>query len=375
MKKKRSFLPVIIIAVGLIILFLFFRFRPHPPKLEAPKKGPLVSVKTVHTHTKPILVTGSGTVEPEHSVALTPQVSGKVVKVSPNLVTGGFFKKGEVLIQIEKSDYEIALARAKAQFLSRDVDYQKAMRQADIAKKDWDSVMKTILKDPSLVPDQLTLYVPQLKAAKAALDSAKADVRLAELNLSRTAIKAPFNGRILTKEADIGQFVTLGKPVATVFSTDLFNVVVPLTDQDAGLFHLPCRAEVISNFEGTVNRYPAKAVRTEGTLDPASRMVHVIVQVQHPFSFPVPLENGEYVQVQLTGNAMNTVELAPKVERDGKVWIVEDNKLKILPVKVIYRSTEAVFVTGIPDGSSVITSSLFAVSNGMQVRTLKGKTR
>ncbi|NOY22426.1 MAG: efflux RND transporter periplasmic adaptor subunit [Acidobacteria bacterium] len=375
MTKKKSFLPVLIVAIGVLILFLFFKFRPHPPKLEVAKGGPLVSVETVHVEKKPLIVTGNGTVQPEHSVALTPQVSGRVISVSPNFVTGGFFRKGETLVQIEKSDYEIALARAKAQLLARDVDYQKAMRQADIAKKDWDSVIKTILKDPSLLPDQLTLYVPQLKAAKAALNSAKADVKLAKLNLSRTTIRAPFNGRIITKEADIGQFITVGKPVSTVFSTGILDVIVPLTERDAALFSLPCKAEVISGSEGKVHLYPARAVRTEGMLDPGSRMIHVVVQVRHPFSYPVPLQNGAYVKVRFVGQPIETVRLPPRVERDGKVWTVRNNKLKILPVNVVYRTSEAVFVTGIPDGSSIITSSLFAVSNGMQIRILKEKVR
>ncbi len=375
MTKKKSFLPLLIIAAGILILFLFFKFRPHPPKLEEKAGGPLVSVETVHVENRPIIVTGTGTVQPEHAVALTPQVSGKVVRVSSNFVTGGFFKKGELLLQIEKSDYEIALKRAKAQLLARDVEYQKAMRQAKIAKKDWDSVMNTILKDPSLVPDQLTLYIPQLKAAKAALSSAKADVELAELNLSRTAIRAPFNGRLLAKDADIGQFVTMGKPVATVFATDVLDVVVPLTERDAGLFDIPCKAEVDCNFDGTPHHYPATAVRTEGQLDPGSRMVHVVVQVQHPFSFPVPLENGAYVDVRFTGRSLKTIRLTPRVERDGKVWTVVDNRLKILPVKVAYRSNDAVFITGVPDGATVITSTLFAVSDGMRVRVLKDKSR
>jgi len=375
MTKKKTFLPVLIIAIGILILFLFFKFRPHPPKLEAKRGGPLVSVMTAHLENKPIIVVGNGTVQPEHSVTLVPQVMGRIVDVSPDFVTGGFFKKGEILIQIEKSDYEIALARASAQLLARDVDYQKAMRQAAISKKDWDSVMKTILKDPSLVPDQLTLYVPQLKAAKAALDSAKADVTLAKLNLSRTSIKAPFNGRVISKEADTGQVVTVGKPVGSVFSTDIADVVVPLTEHDAGLFKLPCDAEVVSNFGATIHRYPARAVRTEGTLDPGSRMVHVVVQVKHPFSFHVPLKNGAYVQVQFTGQPMETVALPPRMERDGKVWTVVDDNLKILPVQVVYRTDESVYVTGIPDGARIIKSSLFSVVDGMKVRILKENSK
>ncbi len=371
MTKQKRFLPVLIIAIGILILFLFFKFRPHPPKLEVRAGGPLVSIETVHVENAPIIITGTGTVQAEHSVAIVPRVNGKITRISPNFVTGGFFKKGEMLLQIEKDDYEIALSRAKAQLLARSVDYQKAMRQADIARKDWDSVMNTILKDPSLVPDQLTLYIPQLKAAKAALDSAKADVKLAKLNLSRTTIRAPFNGRVLTKEADIGQFVTAGKPVATIFGTDVLDVIVPLTDGDAALFDLPCKAKVITGEGNNIHQYPATAVRREGALDPGSRMNHIVVQVQHPFSYPVPLENGAFATVSFIGRKMETVRLTPRVERDGKVWVVVQNRLKILPVQVIYRSSNAVFVTGIPDGSTVITSSLFAVSDGMKIRILK----
>ena len=102
-------LPVILIVGAFTSVYLFIKFKKVPPRREVRYEGPLVTVETAHLAQKPVVIEGFGTVKPEHTLDLVPQVSGKVMALSENFIDGGFVKKGEVLVQLERSDYEIAL--------------------------------------------------------------------------------------------------------------------------------------------------------------------------------------------------------------------------------------------------------------------------
>ncbi len=367
----KVFLPVVIIVTAVFSVYLFIKFKKVPPKKAARARGPLVTVEVARRVKNPIVIVGYGTVRPVHTLNLVPQVSGKVVAVSKNFIEGGFVKRGEVLVQLEKTDYAIALKRAEANLLNRDVAYKKALKQAHIAKKEWEEILKNVLMDKKVVPDALTFYLPQLKAAKAAYDAAAADLRLAKLNLERTTLRSPYDARVLKRLTDLGQFVTPGKVIGHLFSTGVAEIEVPLRSRDAAWLTVPSTAEVISTLTGKKVRYPAMLVRTAGAVDPGSRMLHAILRVKAPYRFTPPLENGDFVTVRIRGKTGEGFWISAKAERDGKVWIAREGKLVIRTVRVLYREKEKVFVSGLREGDPVITTSLFAVTNGMQIRVRK----
>jgi len=368
MDKWKKILPVVLIGIGVGSFVLFVKFRKIPPRHPVVVHGPLVRVARVHVVRKPVMIEGYGTVRPEHELQLVSQVSGKVVAVSPHFIDGGMVKKGEVLIQIDPSDYEIALKRAEAALLKEDVAYRKALKQAHIAKKEWEEILGSVLKGRNVVPDVLTLYIPQLKAAKAAYDAAEAGVQLARLNLNRTTLKAPYQGRVLERTTDLGQFVSPGKPLGSLFCTDQADVIVPLHPQDVAWLKVPSPAVVISTLRGIPVRYPARLVRTGGRLDPRSRMMRAIVKVKNPRRFAPPLEDGDFVRVRMEGKKAEGAWIPAKVERAGKVWLAVRSHLVIRKVRVLYRRTSEVLVSGLKEGDKLITSSLFAVTNGMKIR-------
>jgi len=368
MSKWKVVVPIILIAAGAVSLYLFVRFKKMQPRREIHYEGPLVSVQEVHLRKRPVMIEGYGTVKPRHTLDLVPQVSGKVVMISKNFINGGFVKKGQVLIQIERADYEIALKRAEANLLNTEVSYKKALKQAHIAKKEWEEILRSVLVNKKVMPDELTLYLPQLKAAKAAYDSAVSDVRLAKLNLERTTLISPYDARVLTRKTDIGQYVTPGKALGSLFGIAEADIVVPLHTQDVAWLKISSDAEVISNLTGKVIRYPGRLIRTEGRIDPASRMLHAVIEVKRPYGFTPPLENGAFVIVKIIGKKAEGFWVPTKAERDGKVWVAQESHLRIRNVRILYRKTDTVLVSGLRDGDHIITTSLFAVTDGMKIR-------
>ena len=209
--KIKAVIAVLILAAGILALTLFIKFKKHPPKVTLKNLGPIVSVMTVTIDDSPIIIEGYGTVRPEHAIPLVPQVSGKVVWVSENFVDGGFLKKGDVILKIEQNDYRFAVKRADARLAQNRVALKKVEKQAQTASKNWEAVKKGFSAETNATPDELALYIPQIRAAKADLASAEADLDQADLNLARTIITAPFNCRVSAANAYTGQFIKIGR--------------------------------------------------------------------------------------------------------------------------------------------------------------------
>lgn len=374
-KKIEVFVAVLILVAGIVALVLFIKYKRVPPKVAIENPGPVVSVMTVSLEDSPVIIEGLGTVRPEHSISIVPQVSGKVVWTSENFLDGGFLKKGDILLKIEQDDYRFAVTRARARLAEKHLALKKVEKQAQTARANWEAVKKGFAGRVESGPDELALYIPQLEAARAGVASAAADLEQARLNLSRTILTAPFNCRVVSAKAYTGQFVTAAKPVGEIFSTDTAEVEVPLNDRKTSLFDVPCRATVVSDYGGRKHTYPAKVVRTSGALDPKSRMVDVIAVVEHPFAFEQPLENGTFVTLKISGKKIVSARLPVSAEHDGKVWVAKDGRLHIKPVNIVYRTREYVRVTGLEDGETVITSPLFAVTENMKIRVYGGSDR
>ena len=119
------------------------------------------------------------------------QVTGKVVSVNSEFADGGFFKKGEVLLTIERDDYEFSLARAQSALAQSQQRLAEERGRSRQARREWRELGSKEAND-------LFLRKPQLRAAQSAVTAAEADVSAAELALDRTVIRAPFDGFLTT---------------------------------------------------------------------------------------------------------------------------------------------------------------------------------
>ena len=98
---------------------------------------PLVRTVPVTTGSVHVELTGEGSVQSLAETSIVPQVSGKVVRVSDNLVNGGRFEKGELLLAIEPADYEIAVTLARANVKDAESNYETALQESRASKEEW----------------------------------------------------------------------------------------------------------------------------------------------------------------------------------------------------------------------------------------------
>ena len=382
--RKQILLALAIFFAGIIILIGLALMRKGPVKKPRVVVAPLLNARRVNSESMQMVVNGFGTVRPKVEVKVIPQVSGKVVACHANFVNGGFFKADEGLITIDPQDYAFAVENAAAAVAQAQVQLDKELAEQVVALQEWGQLHDGAEPDSPLVRRDL-----QVNYAKAQLKSAEASLKTAQLNLDRTVICVPFDGRISQESVDLGQFVTVGQSLATVYATDAVEIMVPLEDQRLAWFDIPLgyqngqeqgeqkgsEVELTSDFAGRVHTWAGRVVRTEGRIDPMSRMVNIVVEVEKPFELSnsrPPLVPGMFVEVRIKGKVLDNVVQIRRdaVHNRNEVWVQEGERLRIKQVEIARQEKEYSYVSsGIDDGSVVITSPLDAVTDGMKIRT------
>jgi len=370
----KIFLPLFIILLGVIGLRVMITSRQAPQKAARENPGALVKVMTVRSEDRRVKVVGTGTVQPSREVAVTPQVSGKVVRISPSLVTGGFFSQGDILFEIEQSDYLLAVERAGAALAKAEVDLATVQGQAEVARQEWERLS---LGGPP--PSPLVLYEPQMKNAAAAVTAARAVLEQARLDLERTRLYAPFNCRVRSEQVEVGQYVRAGTSVAVVAGTDLAEVVVPLPPEELRWLTVGKSGGTVSFADGNdVDVYRGRLVRSYGEADAKSRLIPVVVVVDDPYALKGDgtgrrsLDVGSFVTVTLEGRLLSGVTVIPReaLRTGDTVWIVdEEDRLRIRTVEVLRRERDEILLAeGLSPGERIVLTTISGSADGMKLR-------
>jgi RND family efflux transporter MFP subunit len=341
---------------------------------------PLVSTMQVFPQDVHIPILTQGTVKPRTQISLAAEVSGRIVETAPQFADGAFFKQGDVLLRINDRDYRLAVTKTEA--LVATARQQLAQSEAEYKQKleEYRNV------DRSKVTD-FALRKPQYEEALARLKAAKADLELAQLQLSRCEIRAPFDGRIVARQADVGQYVTPGKMVAEIYAVDAVQIHLPLSQTQAELLELPMNLEgkpsgvavqLSGQYAGQKHTWEGEIVRTQASIDERNRMLYVIAQVTDPYGMHAtnhsqpPLAIGSFTEAKIQSRLIPNVYVLPRpaVHNMSKVWLMNDaNQLQLQSVEVIHRGDNNVYISGgLNPGDTVITSPLDVVVDGMQLR-------
>jgi RND family efflux transporter MFP subunit len=376
--KARVTLLVIIIGITLILALVLLKPKsqrePRTPK-------PLLNVSVIVAAPAPlkISINSQGTVAPRREIDLVSQVSGKIVAVADNYANGGFFQANSKLVQIEPADYEFAVIRAKAQLARAQESVALEEGRSRQARREWRD-----LGDQTA--NALFLRQPQLNAAQATLDSAQADLQKAQLDLNRTGISAPFQGRIRNTFVDLGQYVTPGTRIAKVYSTDVVEVRLPMSDREALLVDLPVSFEdsdAISYPEVTLrsrvgevsDQWRGRIVRTDASIDVRSRMTFAVAEIENPFKSDLsesqrPLSIGLFVEAQISGRVIEDGLRLPKdaIYRGREILVLNDNnQINFQTVSIVRSYADTVVTAGIAPGTIIVTTRIPLPINGMQV--------
>ena len=371
-----------ILGATFIFVFLLNVFKPEAQKRPVPETVVRVDVIEAGRADYPIVVTANGTIEAETRGNLVAQIRGEIVSMADNFKTGGSFKEGDTLIQIDQRDYQAELSRAAATLSQADAGFRQEKANAKQAEEDWKRLGNT-----TPAPD-LVLRKPQLAAAKAQLDSARAAHDTAKLNLSRTEIKAPYSGRIIRRDAVLGQYVGVGTPIAEVFATDGVEVRLPISQDEfvqLGLDQFNPESDsnnfdvvLSSRIGGQDYTWEAVITRTDSTFDLNTRQIDVIAKVTDPFgkqNDQPPLKIGQFINARIQGRTIEDVFVIPnKSIREGTyTYTVRDERLAKQDVDILWQDDQNTLVrSGLNEGELVVTTSLNSTLAGAKARLPEG---
>lgn len=378
----RRLLPLVLIisAVLVVAMLVNINRNKRPERIENTDKAVMVDVIQAERRSLNFVVNTQGTVAPRTETILVSEVSGKVSSVSAAFVAGGFFRAGEVLLQIDPSDYQTALKRAEAALASRQARLADEQARSDQALRDWRNLGRTG------EPSELVLRKPQLQDARANVSAAEADVQKARRDLQRTRITVPYDGLVTEKGVDIGQFVAPGTPLGVTFSVDTAEVRLPISVNDVAYLELPSVMEAsgksfpqvqLTAEEGnSIRRWQARIIRTEGVVDTNNRMIYAVAEITDPYgvlgiSEQDELKVGTFVRAGIEGIAVEDMIVLPRyaMQNDTTVLIVNDeNLLEIRPVRIARAEPRVVYIdSGLSGGERVITTNLDAPIPGMKL--------
>jgi RND family efflux transporter MFP subunit len=377
-----------IVAVGFLGFAAMNRLKPEPSVRPAAEQLPLVQAEALEFREGALRVTGHGLVKPRAEVVIGVEIPGRIVHVDPALAAGGEFRRGAVLLRLDADPYRAAAAQAEAELASARAALALAEEQLKRARELIDQGFQS-----RQALDERTAARDQAAAARARADAL---VRQRRLDLERTVVRAPFDGRVLSARADRGETVQPGKELARVFADGPLEIAVSLTDREMALIaepwreHARARAAVRVRHGEGLYEWPARLVRVEAAVDSASRTFSVVVQVDKPaevgravegeVAAAPPLLVGMYATVQIEGVDPGRHALVPqRALRDGEtLWLLgADGRLSVRRVRVLQAQGAriAVDAAGLPADARVVTSDLKVVTDGMRVREIGAAAR
>jgi RND family efflux transporter MFP subunit len=386
--------PIIVLA-AIIIAVVSGKLKPEPEKQKPKEVLPVVEIIEAKTETIQLEIVSQGNVQARTETNLIAEVSGRIQKISPALFAGGFFKQGDELVKIDPIDYEAQLAKALGGLAEAKLAYEQEKANSDQAREDW-------IELQGGEPNDLVLRKPQLERAQANMAAAAAAVKMAERDLERTIVRAPYDGRVRQKMVDLGQMVNARtSQIAQIYSVDIAEVRLPLSLDEIRYLDLPeqyrdnsvdhQKPEVIIEtiYAGETYQWMGVIDRTEGTIDPRTRLTYAVAQIMNPYGKDPsgtnpPLKMGMFVQARIKGKIISSaIEVPRKALRpDNQILIVDSKgKIDIREVEVLKENIETVILTnGIKNGENICVTPLEYVIDGMkvliegQVSTKKDKT-
>ncbi|MEM7016172.1 MAG: efflux RND transporter periplasmic adaptor subunit [Pseudomonadota bacterium] len=375
-----------IIPFIIVVVFLLgaMTLMATAPVLEPAEQKPVpytVRIKQVQPEQVELKVHSQGTVMPSTESQLIPEVSGRVVWMSPKLVAGGYFAEGEVLARVDGLDYKTRKNRAQATLTRAKADLELARAEH--------KRLKSLIERKLTSDSQLEGALRSLRVAEASLQDARANFEQSNEDMERTEIKAPFTGLVRSENVDIGQFISRGSPIATLYANDLVEVRLPIADRQLAFLDLPptlrgeLPAELQPNvvlsteYAGQKLAWQGKIVRTEAEIDISSRMIHLVARIPM-ISEQAPLSVGLFVDAEITGSLAEDIVVLPRsaLRNDNQVLIVDvENKLRFRTIEPLRLYQDNVLVkAGLEIGERVCLSPVQTAVNGMAVNPIVDET-
>lgn len=384
----------ILFIIGVAILggasyaaLYFIKNKPKAKRKKVSNLTPIVEVTGFKSINRKVVIKAMGVVVPEKEITLRPRVSGTVQKVHKNFISGGIINKGETIIELDDTDYELVLNQKKAALKKVEYSLELEEGKQHIAKNQFKLFQAKNGNSKSNSRKRLILRLPQQNSIKADISIAKSNVRKATLDLKRTKITSPFNAIIKSTDVQIGDQTNPQTSLAKLVGIDTYRVRVSI----------PIRLLKWINFSNKSNQKGSNvSIKTssgirEGrilkllsNLEETGRMARILVELKDPLNLKkshgknrTPVLIGDYVTIKITGRTVeNVIPINRNHLREGKeLWLLSpDKQLRVQAIHIIWEERDKVFISNdIDKRMRVITSNIGHPIEGMKLKVVSQK--
>ena len=422
--KRLLIVPPLLLGIAALVVAVQQRAAPvKKPVAELASKVRIIEVPSATLIPRAL---GFGTVQPGRVWEAVSQVAGKIIEIHPRLKKGSILPEGTVLLRIDPTDYQLAVARIEAeiraseariaetraqernfrasiaienqslQIATRELERKRGLAERGVGSRSaadreergllaMHQSVQSMRNSLNLIPAQIR----RLTAEIAALRTRLAD---AELDLARTVIANPFDSRIASVAVELTQFVGRGKVMASADGIAVAEVTaqvpidkmvrliegrdlgaVDLSELSGGVRDVLGLTPVIRLRSGDFTaEWTGEVMRVSDSIDPQTRTVGVIVEVRDPYRLRggarPPLGKNMYVEVELRGEPRPRQVLVPRAAlRGGRAFVVAaDNRLEIRAVETRFAQGRlAVIESGLIPGERIVVTDLIPAIDGM----------
>lgn len=433
MTANRKLLILPGLLLGLLILVLAVKLKPAPEPAQNYNPARLVELQALSKQQVAPEILGFGRVEPKHVWQAVSEVSGRLVYRHPQLETGRLLPKDTLLLEIDPLEYQLKLAQAQANLnatqtkLTRidkearnlatslkteqqklslvEQEYQRQLvlkQKKLISLSAIENQQQALLTQQKLVHDlesAFELLPDDTKVTVAQLSVDQAQLEDAQRRLDKTRLLLPFDARIAEVNVEQDQVVTLGSLMLVAYQLGKIEVKAemslknmntlrmsiegsPIAGQLKSIEDLQLNAKVSFQTADIHYQWPARVTRVAETVNPDQATVGVYLEVDQ--AFPElqllererpPLTKGMFLSAYIQGYASPQFVVPEKALHGNRVYLMNaDNKLQIEPVKILFRCSEGVAISGnLDEGEQLILNDLIPAIPGMALRTAGAK--
>ena len=417
------------IVVGAIVLFLVVSKRNAPQQEEIVEASRPLLVIDVPQATVVPRVLGFGNARPGDIWSAVAEVKGRIVETHADLTAGSIIHKGEKVVSIDPTEFELQIARLEAEVAqiraqqaeleAQKKNFQDALvieeeslklaeselerigklrETSSVTESEYEQASRTVLSQKQSVQSMnssLNVLPAQQRALVASLESKQAALGQAKLDLERTTIQAPFDCRLSDVSLEVGQFVSAGQALFDAYGAAVTEVEAQmpldqlrkLLDPNLGPMSISSNAmqtiRNIFNVEAVVRmrtgdftvEWEGRFDRIREELDLQTRTVRVVIAVDRPYENVIPgkrppLAPGMFCEVELRGAPRDGKLIVPRTSiRDGAVYLVNsESRLERRPVKVAFsQGGISVIESGLTGGERLVVSDATPAIEGMLV--------
>jgi RND family efflux transporter MFP subunit len=409
---------LIVLGIAFFFAFRLYESRSIPEKKELVRTPPSVRIFKARSQSEKMMVEAFGTVSPRRLVKIAVEVPGRIVYMNPGFIEGAVIENQDLLVQIDPQSYglgkeaaDIRVSQARVDLDSLNQELENLNQDMKLGKANVTLTQKEFARITTLsqnqfasktsldkaeqqhlaariqlqtIQNRLSLIPAMIEQKKAALAMANVEFDKADLALARTRILSGFDGFVLDKQAEVGEYVNPGQILGAVYAKEELDVEVriPLeemrwiqTSFDKG--SRPSARVSIANFDDPEKKvWEATVARVKARIDERTRTQPMTLEIQAKPNDGMDraglfdLKPGTFVACKIIGETQENIFVLPRhlLKPGNVVYLVTESHLEMRQVRVLRKFEEQVYINGgLTDGDQIIESPVPGAIEGMEL--------